>query len=1299
MKNSYNMKKHRFLLLALIVLIMGGASPAWAETLTANFNSGLPDGWSIVGDLSRNSDRARSGSGVWSSSKSDNANYLITEDVEGSITFYARAYNKSSNAYVIIYEYDGSALGNELYSTSNMKTSSTPTWSSYTANLNGYTGQVAIALNYAAIDDVTYTQHEAVSGPALAVKDGSAKLTSPYSYNFGLTTSGTTHSFTLSNPGTTDLGVSVSETGDFSATLSANTIAAGGEVTLTITMPNTTSSSTVTITPATGSGIDPFVLNVSGTVRDANKVYLDFADGQMPEGWTSVAIGSYTSDTYAWKASTGYVSTSASSSYYVQAFTSPQLTFAKDELIFFETSKYGSSSYYTPSVIVEYSIDGSTWTAIGSAFTDDVYGTWTSRMVTIPVEGVKFIRFNGWYVNIRNIYGGEESNAPNMKVTQPASLDFGAITSATDKTFTIANTGKATLEGINVTSSNPLFTISNAPTSLAAGASQDVTITMAATTTGALSSDITVSATDMENVQFTVTGVVLPDGMFVVDFNDNQLPANWENNASYKWSFADGKAYCTSAAELTTPALQFADGDMLAIKITSYDNYDDNYLEITGSADGTTWDAFTTKRYISRSEIPYGSYATLIVTGIPTTTKYLKFKGYYVRIDEIAGLTYAPILSVTKDATTVSSPANYDFGECADAATVTYNFANAGAGNINITNVAITGDGAAAYSTNWTASVAAPFDLVITRNYDATRAGTAQNAVVTVTTSEGDFVINVTGTDKAANAPEIAVDQTSLDFGKLTANSTITVTVTNAGTGSMDVAIASDNELFTLSATALTGIGAGESQTFDVTFNYANVAGNYGTKSANITITPSYDATAFVTIAATAKAADPNVWTEDFSANTVPTGWIAENNWTVADGAAKASYAYGTTTYLTTPTLTVSDASEELTFDYKATANYVSIKIQMSKDGAAFADYNTISGLNNGNAGTYTITGLEAGEYQFRFANDDYELDNFEGFKLNMADHLLSFTATSIPATGNQYVEYTATATVKELAGKDEELTAKFFIGGTQYGGNVVKTVSANGTETFTVTFTPDAAVSGDAYFTVSNDDVSLESDKTAVTIAEALVLDETVAATLTDGNAPIVVVKYTAKTGWNTITMPFNLSNDDLTAIFGTGWKAYELKGFDGTSSLEFKESTQFYAGYAYIVNSVEPANNTLYKQNVTIVANPKNDSYNGATFYGTYAPMAAGTMTGKYGVTTEGRIAKGSASATMKGFRGYLELPDNVSNVRITLPGGEVLTGINTMDNGQLSMDNEAYDLQGRRVQNAKKGFFIINGKKVVK
>ena len=44
---------------------------------------------------------------------------------------------------------------------------------------------------------------------AKEVKDGTAKLKSPATFNFGLTEVGDTHKFTLSNPGTAELGVSV----------------------------------------------------------------------------------------------------------------------------------------------------------------------------------------------------------------------------------------------------------------------------------------------------------------------------------------------------------------------------------------------------------------------------------------------------------------------------------------------------------------------------------------------------------------------------------------------------------------------------------------------------------------------------------------------------------------------------------------------------------------------------------------------------------------------------------------------------------------------------------------------------------------------------------------------------------------------------------------------------------------------------------------------------------------------------------------------------------------------------------
>ena len=45
-----------------------------------------------------------------------------------------------------------------------------------------------------------------------------------------------------------------------------------------------------------------------------------------------------------------------------------------------------------------------------------------------------------------------------------------------------------------------------------------------------------------------------------------------------------------------------------------------------------------------------------------------------------------------------------------------------------------------------------------------------------------------------------------------------------------------------------------------------------------------------------------------------------------------------------------------------------------------------------------------------------------------------------------------------------------------------------------------------------------------------------------------------------------------------------------------------------------------------------------------------------------------------------------------------GDETTGIRSIDNGQLTMDN-VYDLQGRKVaQPAKGGLYIVNGKKIV-
>lgn len=434
------MKKHtavtrsRWLLVCLLSLLMTltGAGTAWADGKALPYSYGFEnndlagEGWTTANaDNYTGINTAEGRTGKNSFQFYSNANppqYLISPLLSAP----ANATNVKVSFYYIV---RGSSFPESFkvgYSTTDNSTASF-TWNDELTNITNdatYTqyptatfpvGTKYIAIAYTSngklglfIDDIDITCD--YNSPVLRVYDGETVISTGYSYNFGLETAGTAKTFTLSNTGSQAAPISVSHTGSFGVAVSDNatSIPAGGSVTLTISMAEATGSDVITIS-STSDAISDFVINVSGTIRDLNKVYLDFSDGKIPDGWTSVAVGAYASSRadYSWTASTGCISESGINDSYAWAFTSPRMTFTKGELISLETSRYGTSDYSTPTVTVEYSLDGTSWTAIGSAFTDDVHGTWKKRTLFIPVEGVKYIRFNGWYINLRNIYGGE----------------------------------------------------------------------------------------------------------------------------------------------------------------------------------------------------------------------------------------------------------------------------------------------------------------------------------------------------------------------------------------------------------------------------------------------------------------------------------------------------------------------------------------------------------------------------------------------------------------------------------------------------------------------------------------------------------------------------------------------------------------------------------------------------------------------------------------------------------------------------------------------------------------------------
>ena len=71
-------------------------------------------------------------------------------------------------------------------------------------------------------------------------------------------------------------------------------------------------------------------------------------------------------------------------------------------------------------------------------------------------------------------------------------------------------------------------------------------------------------------------------------------------------------------------------------------------------------------------------------------------------------------------------------------------------------------------------------------------------------------------------------------------------------------------------------------------------------------------------------------------------------------------------------------------------------------------------------------------------------------------------------------------------------------------------------------------------------------------------------------------------------------------------------------------------------------------------------------------------------------------SAGGTIKAHKAYLTYSGSGAPEFFALEGN--VTGIKAIDNGQWTIDNVVYDLQGRRVSKPTKGLYIVNGKKVI-
>ncbi len=206
-------------------------------------------------------------------------------------------------------------------------------------------------------------------------------------------------------------------------------------------------------------------------------------------------------------------------------------------------------------------------------------------------------------------------------------------------------------------------------------------------------------------------------------------------------------------------------------------------------------------------------------------------------------------------------------------------------------------------------------------------------------------------------------------------------------------------------------------------------------------------------------------------------------------------------------------------------------------------------------------------------------------------------------------------------------------------------------------------------------------------------VLDESQAFTspTTDiANATVRLKRTLNKDYWNTFVVPFDIPNMNASI--------FEYTGSDG-NTMHFTATTSIEAGTPYLIKPKEGNIIDQTYSDVTLTAqSAKSVDYGDYKFVATYSPVTLATDKTELFLTTDGKLAypASASEATMKGMRAYFQVPAS-ANVALFVDGEGTITGIEEIDNSQLTIDN-VYNLNGQRVTQPRKGLFIVNGKKLI-
>jgi hypothetical protein len=167
---------------------------------------------------------------------------------------------------------------------------------------------------------------------------------------------------------------------------------------------------------------------------------------------------------------------------------------------------------------------------------------------------------------------------------------------------------------------------------------------------------------------------------------------------------------------------------------------------------------------------------------------------------------------------------------------------------------------------------------------------------------------------------------------------------------------------------------------------------------------------------------------------------------------------------------------------------------------------------------------------------------------------------------------------------------------------------------------------------------------------------------------------------GFATICAPFAISG-----ATGTFYQPASLT--EGT--LNFASADDRLPGGAYLYKATSDV--SAFTGSGTVAASPANNG-TGARMIGTYTTIAA-VPEGSY-VLSGTKLYKVDTEVSAAPFRAYFDVPE-AGEARLAIGFDDETNGIHDATDATQTQHQQAYDLQGRRIQRPTKGLYIVGGK----